>query len=787
MSDDDVEVTVVKIQMNQNGDRFLSRMLKAAICSLGLCLATTDLVGQTVNESAPARPAVTTKDQRFHLVPANRQSIGLALEGGGALGLAHVGVLKWMEAHHIPVDRVAGTSMGALIGSLAASGYSSEQIERIASNGNLDDLFSLKPALSHVSFRRREDRDSLPQALSFGLRNGKVSLGNALITDTQLNAFLAHELLAYNGEKLSFDDLPIPFRCVATDLTTLRPAVFGSGSLPFAVRASISIPGVFPPISNHGSLFVDGAIVDNLPTDVLRKELHADVVIAVHLSDAPFQAKDATSLLGIFARAFQAGTNRNEEISRSLADIEILPSVSGFSPTDYSKASALVRAGYEATERQRDKLLPYALSDDDWISYQAELLARRRPTPGNIKVVHVDGPDAQISAKIGQKAEKLVNQPFEASSAEALVSDVRGAGALDAYYGTFHTPYTAEQGLPKTSTPDDGIVLHWEPKVEGPPYLMLGADVIAVSSNVTSTIFDMRFLDENFGGYGSELRADARLGYLTALDTEYYRPIGNRGLFVQPHAHLLRQPVYMWVGQKRVSERSVQRAGGGLDVGVTFNRNFQTAVEYRASTIHWNLKEGVDDSPTQHLSGMVDSIAVHTAFSNRTAEIASPHGSQVDLTVGHLIHATDSRDAPFLILDAKQSFSFAQNNVFNISADANTYFRNNIADPLRFTLGGPLHLYASSLDEYRGTDTVLVRAIYLRRVAKLPTGLGQGIYLTTGYEAGSIWSPEQHSILRQDAVGGILLNTPLGAITIGGALGDAGRRKVFFTFGKLFQ
>lgn len=195
----------------------------------------------------------------------------------------------------------------------------------------------------------------------------------------------------------------------------------------------------------------------------------------------------------------------------------------------------------------------------------------------------------------------------------------------------------------------------------------------------------------------------------------------------------------------------------------------------------------MDDSPNQHLSGTTDTLALRTRYSNRTAEIASPQGSEIDLTAGHIIHATDSRDAPFLLFNAKQSFTFEQKNLLSLSADANTYFRNNVADPLRFTLGGPLRLYASSVDEYRGTDTVLTRAMYLRRFATLPTGLGQGIYFTTGYEAGGIWSPDRHSLLRQDVVVGVLMNTPIGAITVGGSLGDAGRRKVFFTFGKLFQ
>jgi len=771
--------------MNRKGNRASIRSVCPLILCLGSLIFAHGLAAQEAHPSVPDPQVGAVSTGHYAALAGGRKSIGLALEGGGALGIAHVGVLKWMYVHHVPVDRVAGTSMGALVGSLVASGYSPDDIERLVSGGNFDDLFTLKPSLSKVSFRQREQRDTLPQALTLGLRDHKVSIGSALIADDQLNAFLAHELVAYNSGSLKFDDLPIPFRCVATDLTTLNPKVFRSGSLPFAVRASISIPGVFPPINDNGHLLVDGAIVDNLPTDVLRNELHADVVIAVHLSDAPFDAKDGSSLLGIFARAFQAGTNRNEQISRSLADLEILPEVSTFVATDYSKAAALEKAGYDAAEKQRDRLLPYALGDAEWEAYLSSLRTSRRAVPKEIKVVKVEGADRATSAKIAQIAEKLANKPFDPARAEAKVAEVRGGGALDAYYETFNTtPAETPNQVPE---PDDGILLHWRPKVEGPPYLLLGSDVVAMNSNVSSAIFDVRLLDQNLGGYGSELLSDVRVGYLTQLDTEYYKPIGIKGFFVQPRVELIRQPVYFWADQKRVSERFLQRAGGGFEIGTTLSRNFQTGIEYRVSTIHWNLLDGVDDSPNQHLSGMTHSIAVHTFYSNRVAEIASPHGSQIDLTVGHILSATSSRDAPFMTFAGRQSFSLAQKNVISLSAEAHSYFRSVVADPLRFTLGGPLRLYASSIDEYRGTDTALVRGMYLRRIASLPTGLGQGIYLTGGYEAGSIWSPERHSILRQDVVGGFLLSTPLGAITVGGALGDDGHRKVFFTFGKLFQ
>ncbi len=234
-----------------------------------------------------------------------------------------------------------------------------------------------------------------------------------------------------------------------------------------------------------------------------------------------------------------------------------------------------------------------------------------------------------------------------------------------------------------------------------------------------------------------------------------------------------------------MSERFLQNAGGGFDLGLAASQNLQASLEYRASTIRWKLVSGSDSSPTPQLSGRVESAAAHVVYTTRTAAIASPHGTQVDFTYGHLFDTSASADAPFSKLSARQSFTFARTNLISLSTEVDTYFRNNVADPLRFTLGGPLRLYASSVDEYRGTDTELVRAIYLRRIASLPTGIGQGIYLTGGYEQGNVWSPEHPVIFRQDGFGGVLLSTPVGAITFGGAIGDADHRKIFFTFGKV--
>ncbi len=310
---------------------------------------------------------------------AERPVIGVALEGGGALGLAHIGVLQWMEEHHIPIDRLAGTSMGALVGSLYASGLTPAELRALATSDAFMGVFTLQSTYADASFRRRQDRREIPQSLTVGLRHGP-QLRNALLTDRGVDEFLVTNMSAYNSESLDFDRMPIPFRCVATDLNTLQAVTFDHGPLAQAVRASISIPGVFPPVKGiSGDYLVDGGILNNLPTDVVRHDLHADIVIAIYLESGPINSGDTSSIVGVLNRAFSAGIERNVTQARSSADLVVAVPVDKFSGTDYNKGGQLIQAGYLAAEQNSAALLRYALNDKDWNAYLAARQAARFP------------------------------------------------------------------------------------------------------------------------------------------------------------------------------------------------------------------------------------------------------------------------------------------------------------------------------------------------------------------------------------------------------------------------
>jgi NTE family protein len=719
--------------------------------------------------------------------PPGRPAVGIALEGGGALGIAHIGVLQWLEERHIPVDRISGTSMGSLVGALYASGDTPAQMRALAVSDAFTRVFTLQTPYADSSFRRRQDRRQLPDAFTIGLRH-RLTLRNALLTDRGVNEFLTVNLPNYNSDELDYNQLPIPFRCVATDLNTLATVTFASGPLPQAVRASISIPGVFPPVQDrNGHYLVDGGILDNLPTDVLKHDLHADIIIAIRLEDAPLANSDTTSIVGVLDRAFDAGIQRNASQAEQLADLVIHVPVASFSATDYARAAALIDAGYKAAEQNRAALLRYALDADGWKAYLAARESRHRPHPGVLLEVRVEGqkpkPDPGAVREVLRDLKPIEGQPITPTATLNALKPVQSNGETFASWETF-APAPSGSAPPLSSTPDTGLLVRLSGDRIGPPYLLISPELAAATSNITRGEVTLRLVDQGLGGFGSELRATARIGYMTDLSAEYYRLLTPDGYFLEPRTGIVREPVYIWANQKRVAERFQQNLDAGLEAGRTFSNQLQVSADWRSEDTRWSLVTGSGGGP--YLSGTAQSGLLHLNIDQASSGEISPNGFRLAASAGALYHAAQSANAPQVKLTFSTTRSSSQANIFGISGEINSYLRANVAQPYRFTLGGPMRLSASSFDEYRGTDTYLARAGYMHRLAALPTGLGQGLYGTFAYEAGEIWSPESKSILRQDGLAGLVANTPLGLFTFGVSVGDAGHRKVFVTLGRWF-
>lgn len=234
--------------------------------------------------------------------PLNRPKVGLVLSGGGARGAAHVGVLKVLEKQHVIVDCIAGTSMGAVVGGLYASGLSPEDIEKELESIDWKDIFSDAPNRQELPFRRKKDAQKYLTGVEIGVKNGKIALPKGLIAGQKLG-FLLKSLTLHTTDIDEFDHLPIPFRAIAADIETGEMVVLSRGNFAEALRASMSIPGVFSPVEIDGRLLVDGGIARNLPVDVV-KQMGADVVIAVDIGSTLSKREDLNTLFDIYRPVF---------------------------------------------------------------------------------------------------------------------------------------------------------------------------------------------------------------------------------------------------------------------------------------------------------------------------------------------------------------------------------------------------------------------------------------------------------------------------------------------------
>ena len=521
-----------------------------------------------------------------------RPRIGLAMGGGGALGLTEIGTLQWFEEHHIPIDVIAGTSMGCMVSALYSSGRSPDELMHVMNDTVFQSVFSFSNAYTSRSFRRREDSRELPNGINFGLKH-KLSLRNALLTDQGLNAFLDRQFLRYN-DQTDFNHMPIPLRCVATDLNLAEPAVFSRGSLPDAVRASVSIPGVFAPFELNGHAYVDGVVTENLPTPAVQA-MNADVVLAVSIPLAPLGPTDTDSLLGVLGRAASIATNITEERLRKDAAVVMIPDITGLGITDYLKAPEMAKRGYAAAEANKAELLKYAVSDAAWADYLAHRRALVPGAPGPVLRVRVDAPTLSATRVIQQQFAPLVNQPVDTAKIEAQLDKIRADGRYRVTYtigyesertftaqtdGQVSTPadtvpvaaatstaqlqaqtadqkdHKPEEHGDKNRTPAQGqqpesvvakpgaqglsntrtlsnesladvasrpvILVTVKDKPTGPPFALVGANLQAQTGGITSATAEVILIDQDLGGYGSELRTHIQLGYFNALFSEYY-------------------------------------------------------------------------------------------------------------------------------------------------------------------------------------------------------------------------------------------------------------------------
>lgn len=358
-----------------------------------------------------------------------RPQVALVLSGGGALGLAHIGVIDALEARGIPVDIVVGTSMGALVGGAYASGYSPRDLEEFISKVNWDQQFSEGTPQTALSFWDRRNSARFLLDVPFDFEG--IKLKNGLLLGQNISA-LIDRMTYKTPSNTDFDALPRRFRAVATDLGTGEETVFSRGSLSEALRASINLPAVFAPYAIDGHYYTDGGVVDQLAVDV-AKRLGADIVIAVTFDVPPTDPSEfRKNPLASVQRSMDILVNANVFRQLPDADVVIRPGVADLSSADFSQWKTLIQRGRDAVA-QADPGLQAVLA-------RTGTVVTHPRDPGVYFAGHPDPVVTQVRVeggrRQGQLAARALFEPFvgrapDAQEFQAPVDSLLQSGSFD--------------------------------------------------------------------------------------------------------------------------------------------------------------------------------------------------------------------------------------------------------------------------------------------------------------------------------------------------------------------
>ncbi len=360
-----------------------------------------------------------------------RPKIGLVLSGGGAKGFAHVGVLKMLDSLQIPIDYIAGTSMGAIAGALYAIGYSGFDLEKLAYRNDWQEIFTDKPPRPDLPYFQKEQEGKYQ--LEFGIQGVKPTPPSGLIFGQKI--CLLFSSLTFPYERITdFDKLPIPFRCVAVDLVTGNQVVIKNGSLAKAMRASMAIPTVFSPVGWGDSLLVDGGLLNNLPVDVV-KEMGADIVIAVDVQSPLLERKQLTSALSVLEQTVSlVGIDRVKENLKQV-DLLIRPDIAKFTAADFDnmKIREIVRRGDEAARQSISQLIAlkkkYQLHRIDDPNYLNELLSKPR-----IYSIQIIGHTTISFQLLYNQINLKPNDEFDPISLQQKLAEMRASGRFESIH-----------------------------------------------------------------------------------------------------------------------------------------------------------------------------------------------------------------------------------------------------------------------------------------------------------------------------------------------------------------
>ncbi|MGC3980289.1 MAG: patatin-like phospholipase family protein [Steroidobacteraceae bacterium] len=736
-----------------------------ALLSAGLLLLSA-LHPVLAQEAAPTRqdPAIA----------ATRPRVGLVLSGGGARGAAHIGVLKVLDALHVPVDAIAGTSMGALVGGLYASGMTPAEIETLVNSLDWQDAFRDRPPRTTLGFRRKQDDRNFLVRYSLGVSMEGFELPTGLVQGQKQTQLLRGATLPVAGTT-DFDKLPTPFRAIATDLESGKEVVMSSGDLVTAMRASMSAPGVFTPEEVNGRLLVDGGLVNNLPTEIARA-MNVDVLIVVDVSFPLSSADELTSPLAVTNQAV-AIMVRNRTLEKRAAlqpsDIVIDPELGTMSSADFARVGRALAAGESAAQAASEQLKTLSMSEAAYWQYQAARLPKSLQTP-RINFVQTDVESARYAEAVDAVMEDLKGQPLDRVRVN---DDLASLYALDLFESIDYSLVNRNQ--------QSGLEFHLKPKSWGPNYVRVGINLEDDFAGNSRYNLASRLIMTDLNNLGAEWLTDVQIGDRPRFATEYYQPLSWRQrYFVAPRLEYgVRSLPLLSDDDKELAEYRVRNALASVDMGRELANWGEMRVGVQRGFGSSRVLIGDPNLPIERYN----TGGYFARFSYDTLDnVFFPRrGAQVTLQWNAERAALGAdRSSDKVSVEWQMAKTFDRYTMI-LSTDIGSNLTDDPATHDYFTLGGFLNLSGVTTGSLSGPHYGIARLIYYKQVGRGGSGVLQlPAYAGISIEAGNTWqrrSDASFANLRHDGSLFFGADTPLGPLYLAAGVDDR-RKTAFYLF-----
>ncbi|MFM5438982.1 patatin-like phospholipase family protein [Aeromonas enteropelogenes] len=449
----------------------------------------------------------------------SRPKVALVLSGGGAKGSAHIGILKVLEEKRIPVDIIVGTSMGSYVAGMYAMGLSAEEVERTTLAIDWNKGYQDKVGRNELSLRKKQQSEQYQLRTDIGVNGDTTQLPDGFFQGQSMASLLRHATSNLPVQK-SFDDLPIPYRAMATDMETVTPFVLDHGSLAKAMQASMSIPGALKPVEWEGHILADGGSVNNMPVDV-AKAMGADVVIAVDIGAKLRTKESLKSGLAMIDQLTTYMTQVGTEKQKALlgpGDILLVPEFGDMGIADFSRMPEGIKIGEATAGKASAQLERLSLSKAEYNDYRNLKLSRRAERSGQ-PAYFIDKVEILNKSRLSDETVRamLKVRPDKIQTNESLEAGIRRLYALESFD---RITYEVEERDGENVLVVDASEKNW-----GPGYLNFQFGFTDDFENTSNYNVGMSYTLTNVNDWGAEWLTEASLGTAKHIKTDFYTPL----------------------------------------------------------------------------------------------------------------------------------------------------------------------------------------------------------------------------------------------------------------------